>query len=287
MNFVAHALLRAASRLVSTLGRLSAGSVIFSAICCIALLPSAAAQDRRLIWSDEFNGAPGSPPDPAKWVYDLGGDGWGNQELEVYTDNRGNSHLDGQGHLVIQALQPTPGKFTSARLKTQGKFAFEYGRVEARIRIPYGQGIWPAFWMLGADIKRKGWPASGEIDIMENIGREPDTVHGTVHGAGYSGAKGIGKPFQLAAGRFADDYHIYAVEWTPERIDFLVDGQSYHTVTPASLPAGTKWVYDHPFFLILNVAVGGGWAHDPDKTSVFPQTMLVDYVRVYQREAAP
>ena len=118
---------------------------------------------------------------------------------------------------------------------------------------------------------------------MENIGREPDTVHGTVHGPGYAGDHGIGKPFQIAAGRFADDYHIYAVEWTPERIDFLVDGQSYHTVTPASLPAGTKWVYDHPFFLILNVAVGGAWPHNPDKTSVFPQTMLVDYVRVYKR----
>jgi beta-glucanase (GH16 family) len=121
---------------------------------------------------------------------------------------------------------------------------------------------------------------------MENIGREPDTVHGTVHGPGYSGGKGIGKPFQLAAGRFADDYHIYAVEWTPERVDFLVDGQSYHTVTPASLPAGTKWVYDHPFFMILNVAVGGGWPGNPDKTTGFPQTMLVDYVRVYEREAA-
>jgi len=204
-------------------------------ICAIALLPSAGvAQDRQLIWSDEFNGAPGSPPDAAKWVYDLGGGGWGNQEMEVYTDSRANSYLDGQGHLVIRALEATPGKFTSARLKTQGKFAFEYGRVEARIRIPYGQGIWPAFWMLGADMQRKGWPACGEIDIMENIGREPDTVHATVHGPGYSGAHGIGAPFQIAAGRFADDYHVYAAEWTPDRIDFLVDGHSYHTVTPAS-----------------------------------------------------
>ncbi|MGC9947461.1 MAG: glycoside hydrolase family 16 protein [Bryobacteraceae bacterium] len=251
-------------------------------ICSIAVLASAA-EDRRLIWSDEFNGAPGSPPDPTKWVYDLGGSGWGNHELEVYTDNRGNAHLDGQGHLAIRALQATPGKFTSARLKTQSKFAFEYGRAEARIRIPYGQGIWPAFWMLGADMKRKGWPTCGEIDIMENIGREPDTVHGTVHGPGYSGGKSIGKPFQSAAGRFADDYHIYAVEWMPERIDFLVDGQTYQTVTPASLPAGTKWVYDHPFFLILNVAIGGRWPGNPDATTEFPQTMLVDYVRVYAR----
>jgi beta-glucanase (GH16 family) len=277
---VAHALLRAASPLVGTPRWRRLQPVIF---CCLVLLPSVMAQDRQLIWSDEFNGAAGSPPDPAKWVYDLGGNGWGNHELEVYTDNRANSYLDGEGHLAIQAVQAAPGKFTSARLKTQGKFAFEYGRAEARIRIPYGQGIWPAFWMLGTDTRRKGWPACGEIDIMENIGREPDTVHGTIHGPGYSGAHSIGKPFQIAAGRFADDYHIYAVEWTPERIDFLVDGQTYYTVTPASLPAGTKWVYDHPFFLILNVAVGGQWPHNPDETSVFPQTMLVDYVRVYGR----
>jgi beta-glucanase (GH16 family) len=256
------------------------------ACCCLALSPVASAQDRQIIWSDEFDGAPGSPPDPAKWVYDLGGGGWGNQELEVYTDNRGNSHLDGQGHLVIQAVEATPGKFTSARLKTLGKFDFKYGRVEARIRIPYGQGIWPAFWMLGADIASKEWPGCGEIDIMENIGREPDTVHGTVHGPGYSGSRAISKPFQIAAGRFAGDYHIYAVEWAPERIDFQVDGRTYSTVTPASLPAGSKWVYDHPFFLLLNVAVGGDWPHDPDKTTVFPQTMLVDYVRVYKREGA-
>jgi beta-glucanase (GH16 family) len=253
------------------------------ATLALFLLPAAlAAQTTNLVWSDEFNGPPGAPPDPAKWVYDLGSKGWGNKELEIYTDNRGNAYLDGQGHLVIQALQAAPGKFTSARLKTQGKFSFTYGRVEARIRIPYGQGIWPAFWMLGDDEKTIGWPACGEIDIMENIGREPDTVHGTVHGPGYSAAKAIGKPLSLTGKRFADDYHIYAVEWTPERIDFQVDGKSYHTVTPASLPAGAKWVYDHPFFLLLNVAVGGKWPGNPDGTTVFPQKMLVDYVRVYE-----
>ena len=250
----------------------------------IALAGAAAAQDRKLIWSDEFNGAPGSPPDPTKWVYELGGGGWGNHELEVYTDSRANSHLDGEGHLVIRALEATEGKFTSARLTTKGKFDVTYGRVEARIRIPYGQGIWPAFWMLGADAKDKGWPACGEIDVMENIGREPDTVHGTVHGPGYSGGKAIGKAYQMASGRFADDYHVYAVDWTPERLEFQVDGQTFHTLTPASLPAGGKWVFDHPFFIILNVAVGGVWPGNPDKTSEFPQTMLVDYVRVYASE---
>jgi beta-glucanase (GH16 family) len=254
--------------------------VVFAILFCVP----AAAQEGKPAWSDEFDGPAGAAPDPAKWVYDLGAGGWGNKELESYTDSRANSYLDGEGHLVIKALRTAPGKFTSARLKTQGKFSFTYGRVEARIKIPYGQGIWPAFWMLGDDIKSKGWPDGGEIDIMENIGREPDMIHGTVHGPGYSGAHGIGKEFQIASGRFADDYHVYAIEWTPDRIAFLVDGKTYHTVTPASLPAGAKWVYGHPFHLILNVAVGGEWPHDPDSTSVFPQEMLVDYVRVYESQ---
>lgn len=252
-------------------------------LCLLTTLPLCA-QDRRLTWSDEFDGPAGAAPDPAKWVYDLGSRGWGNHELEKYTDSRSNSYLDGEGHLVIEALEPTPHKYTSARLKTQGKFTITYGRVEARIRIPYGQGIWPAFWMLGDDIQAKGWPNCGEIDIMENIGKEPDTIHGTVHGPGYSGAKAIGKPFALASGRFADDYHIYAVEWSPARIEFLMDGQSYHVVNPAMLPNNAKWVYDHAFFIILNVAVGGEWPGNPDETSVFPQKMLVDYVRVYDRQ---
>jgi serine/threonine-protein kinase len=254
---------------------------VLACLLVFSCVSGLSAQDRQLVWSDEFSGAPGSPPDSTKWVYDLGANGWGNHELEAYTNSRANSYLDGQGHLVIRALEATPGKFTSARLKTLGRFSFKYGRAEARIRIPYGQGIWPAFWMLGDDIEAKGWPTCGEIDIMENIGREPDTVHGTVHGPGYSGDKAIGKPSQVAAGRFADDYHVYAVEWSPDRIDFLVDDRSYHTVTPASLPEGAKWVYDHPFFLLLNLAIGGDWPHNPDNTTVFPQTMLVDYVRVY------
>ena len=258
-----------------------------AAICLIALLPaSAAPRPWRMVWSDEFNGPPGSPPDPSKWVLDLGGGGWGNQELEVYTDSRSNSYLDGQGNLVMQALQPSTGQFTSARLKTEGKFSMQFGRVEARIKIPYGQGIWPAFWMLGNDFA-SGWPGCGEIDIMENIGREPGAVHGTLHGPGYSGADAIGKAFNLASGRFTDDYHVYAVEWSAARIDFFVDENNYLTVTPASLPSGAKWVYSHPFYIILNVAVGGSWPGNPDATSVFPQKMLVDYVRVYKRRTIP
>jgi beta-glucanase (GH16 family) len=253
----------------------------------------ASARDKRhgwtLAWSDEFNQPNGSAPDPAKWEYALGGGGWGNQELETYTDRRENSQIR-DGKLVITARKESfTGKdgiardYTSARLTTNGKFAQTYGRFEARIKIPYGQGTWPAFWLLGDDIAKVGWPECGEIDIMENIGREPKIVHGTIHGPGYSGDSGIGAPYPTKKGRFADKFHVYAVEWEPEVIRFYVDGHLYNTITPAKLPAGKRWAYDHPFFIILNVAVGGSWPGDPDKTSTFPQAMQVDYVRVYKR----
>jgi beta-glucanase (GH16 family) len=154
--------------------------------------------------------------------------------------------------------------------------------------VPSGQGIWPAFWMLGNDIGAVSWPACGEIDIMENIGREPTTVHGTVHGPGYSGAAGIGAAYGLPDGApFADDFHVFAIEWEPQAIRWYVDGALYHTLTPAALPAGARWAFDHPFFMLLNVAVGGNWPGNPDATTVFPQRMLVDYVRVYRAVAAP
>jgi beta-glucanase (GH16 family) len=159
--------------------------------------------------------------------------------------------------------------------------AHAYGRFEARIRIPRGQGLWPAFWMLGANIGSVGWPQCGEIDIMENIGREPAIVHGTAHGPGYSGGNGIGAPDTLSQGAFADDFHVYAVSWQPQEVVWSVDGHVYHRLTPANLPAGTQWVYNQPFFLLLNVAVGGSWPGDPDSTTTFPQHMVVDYVRVY------
>jgi len=255
-----------------------------AALLFLSLLPAAPAGAASpywtLVWSDEFDGPAGSAPDTTKWMHDLGASGWGNQELENYTDSRDNSYLDGSGNLVIEARQPSPGHYTSARLKTQTKFAVEYGKIEARIKLPAGQGIWPAFWMLGAG---GGWPQSGEIDIMENIGREPAIVHGTVHGPGYSGGKGITESYTLPDNqRFAADYHVFAAEWSQNSIQFFVDGHLYHTVTPASLPKDTTWVFDHPFFLLLNVAVGGSWPGDPDATSSFPQKMLVDYVRVYQ-----
>lgn len=245
-----------------------------------------------LVWSDEFDGAAGSSFDATKWVAEVGGDGWGNQEREYYTTRRENIALDGSGHLVITArAEPAPTslscwygscRFTSARIKTKGLFAQAYGRFEARIRIPRGQGLWPAFWMLGENIDAVGWPQSGEIDIMENIGREPHVVHGTMHGPGYSGAGGIGGPDTLASAAYADDFHTYAVEWTPGLIRWFVDGAQYFQVTPASIPTTAKWVFDHPFFLLLNVAVGGGWPNDPDATTTFPQQMVVDYVRVYK-----
>lgn len=203
--------------------------------------------------------------------------------MEDYTDTRDNSHLDGAGNLVIEARQPSPGKYTSARLKTRGKFAAEYGKIEARIQLPAGQGIWPAFWMLGDDIGAVGWPRCGEIDIMENIGPEPSINHATVHGPGYSNSHGISQSFTLPAGqRFADDFHVFSIEWSPKEVQFFVDAQPYHTVTPASLPPGAVWVFNHRFFLLLNVAVGGAWPGSPDASTVFPQKMLVDYVRVYQ-----
>jgi beta-glucanase (GH16 family) len=249
---------------------------------------SAAAPAWKLVWSDEFNGPSGSAVDASKWVSETGGGGWGNNELESYTARLDNAFQQ-DGNLVIKAQREKytgadgiARNYTSARLKTQGKFSQTYGRFEARIKIPRGQGIWPAFWMLGIDVDKPGWPDCGEIDIMENIGKEPTQVHGTIHGPGYSGANGIGSPYALPGGeRFADGFHIFSVEWEPNAIRFLVDDHLYATRTPAELPKGAKWVYDHPFFLLLNVAVGGGWPGNPDETTVFPQTMLVDYVRVY------
>ena len=246
-----------------------------------------------LAWSDEFDGAAGTPVDGTKWVADTGGHGWGNQELEHYTTSTENASLDGAGRLVITAralpadspLRCWYGtcRYTSARLKTKGKFEPAYGRIEARIRVPRGQGLWPAFWMLGANIDAVDWPRSGEIDVMENIGKEPAMVHGTLHGPGYSADKGISGSSSLATGAFADDFHIYTVEWTPGQVRWLLDEREYHRATPANLPSGAAWVFDHPFFLLLNVAVGGGWPGNPDATSTFPQQMLVDYVRVYRQ----
>jgi len=255
-----------------------------------------AARERgeKLTFRDEFNRASETPVDPTKWTAEIGGYGWGNEELQYYTDDIENAYHDGAGSLVIKTIKKDlpPSfscwygqcKYTSARLITKGKFDQKYGRFEARIKIPRGQGMWSAFWMLGNNIDKVGWANCGEIDIMENIGREPSTVYGTIHGPGYLGANGIGAPFNLPnEQKFADDFHIYATEWTENKISFYVDGNLSKTIVPKDLPAGKKWVYDHPFFMILNLAIGGKWGGAPDETTVFPQTMMIDYVRVYRR----
>ncbi|CAG0937099.1 beta-glucosidase [Thermoflexales bacterium] len=258
-----------------------------------------------LAWSDEFSGTLGAAPNPANWKYDIGvgadGNGWGNNEWEYYTDSRDNSALDGNGNLVIKAITNTNSAYTctgstptppggqcyatSARLLSADKQEFAYGRVEARLKIPKGQGIWPAFWMLGNDIfTTNPWPASGEIDIMENIGKvgEQTKVYGTIHGPGYSGGSGIGSSYNVTPTVLADDFHIFAIEWEPTQIRWYLDGFNYFTVTEQMIPAGTDWVFDHPFFIIMNIAVGGNWPGYPDATTLLPQTMTVDYVRVYQ-----
>ncbi|MEM7112806.1 MAG: glycoside hydrolase family 16 protein [Chloroflexota bacterium] len=230
-----------------------------------------------LVWSDEFDG---DEINLENWTYDLGGHGWGNNEWQVYTKRPDNARIE-DGMLVIEARneQYQGRKYTSARLKTEDLQAFQNGRFEARIKVPEGQGIWPAFWMLGDNFKARGWPFAGEIDIMENIGREPRTVHGTLHGPGYSGGNNVGKAHHIA-GKFTDNFHVFAIEWEGEEIRWYVDDDHYFTLTPDDVPG--DWVYDHPFFFILNVAVGGNWPGYPNDSTEFPQQMLVDYVRVYQ-----
>lgn len=266
--------------------------------CCVVLFSTLALHSQEpawsLVWADEFDQADGTAPSGSRWTYDLGGDGWGNNELQTYTNRRTNSWVE-NGRLIITARKERftgadnrARDYTSARLKTQGRFSWTYGRFEARMKLPRGQGIWPAFWMLGTNAPSVGWPECGEIDIMENIGREPRTVHGTVHGPGYSGGNGIGHGTALPTNAvFADDFHLYAVEWTTNRIRWSVDNQTFFTVTPSSLPAGTTWVFTAPQFLILNLAVGGSWPGNPDATTVFPQRYEIEYVRVYAATNAP
>ncbi|MFD9380662.1 ricin-type beta-trefoil lectin domain protein [Streptomyces sp. NPDC059999] len=239
-------------------------------------------------FSDTFDGPAGTAPDPAKWQTETG-DNVNNHERQYYTAGNANAALDGQGHLVITARRENPANYscwygrcayTSARLNTAGRFTQTYGHVEARLKVPRGQGMWPAFWMLGNDIGQVGWPASGEIDVMENVGFEPSTVHGTLHGPGYSGSGGIGAAHTLPGGQaFADAFHTFAVDWAPDSVTWSVDGTVYQRRTPADL-GGRAWAFNKPFFLILNLAVGGYWPGDPDAGTTFPQQLVVDHVRV-------
>lgn len=249
-----------------------------------------------LAWSDDFDGPAGTPPDAAFWDYDVGGSGWGNDELQFYTSRPENVALDGKGHLAIVARKETyQGRsYTSARINTQGKFEQALGRWEARIKLPAGQGIWPAFWLLGASFPVVGWPACGEIDIMEARGQAPGTVNGTLHATGYSGGSSLTAQYNCQVAPtcatppctptcpFDTDFHVYAVEVEANRISFEVDGSVYRVVKQDLLPLRASWPFAGSFFGILNVAVGGAYVGAPDVSTVFPQTMLVDYVRYYQ-----
>jgi beta-glucanase (GH16 family) len=273
-------------------------------LCLLAVRPAraAAAAGWSLAWSDEFDGPAGAPPDPAKWRYDVGDDGWGNQELEDYCAAGSsaapcdpkvpNAAQDGRGHLVISAVKNADGRWTSARLNTKGLAEFQYGRVEARMRLPAAAGLWPAFWMLGVDVSSAGWPSCGEIDMMENVpanvpnGLGADTIKSTVHGPGYSGVNGVGKTLMFPDGsRVDDEYHVYGAIWSPGKVAFYVDDwtKPFFVLTKKDLPKGKRWVYDHKFFLIMNLAVGGSWPKNPDDSTPNPAKMLVDYVRVYRR----
>ncbi len=237
-----------------------------------------------LIWSDEFEGAAGSAISTDKWNYDLGTgqNGWGNNELQTYTQSSQNVALDGSGNLVITARKDQFGNYTSARIKTQGKFTQQYGRIEARIKTPTGSGIWPAFWMLGSNIDSVTWPQCGEIDIMEQKGKFSNITYGSIHGPGYSGGEAITTPYALQNNRFDTDFYVYAIEWSENRIDFFVNDYLYKRITTSDVPG--EWVYNQPFFMILNVAVGGNFGGPPNDFTPFPCSMTVDYVRVYEEK---
>jgi beta-glucanase (GH16 family) len=252
-------------------------------------VPRAGAATPTLVWHDEFNQPVGSGPDTTKWTYDIGvGDpaGWGNNELESYTDSRSNSVIvadpdatDGKALAII--AQSSNGSYTSARLNTETTYSFQYGRLEARARVPTGVGLWPAFWTLGSNITTVPWPGCGEIDVMEWIGSEAAQVDGSLHAIGYPGSGLTASSVLPGNASYSDAYHVFAVDWYPGEIVFSVDGVVYEDQKEADLPAGYQWPFVQPFFILLNLAVGGNFPGPPDSSTTFPQTYLVDYVRVY------
>ena len=261
-------------------------AALFLTAAVTALTISACSNDSdpwELVWSDDFTG---SEVDTSYWKFEIGDGcpnlcGWGNNELQYY---RAENAAVSDGILTITAKEESFGgrEYTSARMITMNKIDWTYGRFEARIKLPVGQGLWPAFWLLGSDIDSAGWPQCGEIDIMEYLGQEQNKVHGTVHGPGYSGANGVGGSYTLPSGRFDTDFHVFAVEWEPNRITWLVDEVRYQTLTPDNVPG--EWVYDHPFFIIVNMAIGGYWPGPPDAGTAFPQTLQVDWINVYSKK---
>ena len=245
----------------------------------------------QLVWEDEFDG---EVLDMEKWSYELGDGceisvnlcGWGNNELQYYTEREENISVE-DGFLTITAHEEDfeGSEYTSARIRTFNKGDWQFGRIEIRAKLPQGQGIWPAIWMLPTDENFGGWPQSGEIDIMELVGHEPETVHGTIHfGEVWPNNKYSGKDYSLDSGIFADNYHVFSIEWEEDRIQFFVDGNRFFTVTPSTVSEQTTkpYPFNERFHMILNIAVGGNWPGNPDSTTEFPQTMSVDYVRVYQ-----
>lgn len=260
--------------------------VVFVISSCSTDETQTVAQFNELVIADEFDidGA----PDSTLWSFDIGtgegteaGQGWGNNELQYYTDRTENVTVQ-NGVLIISAKKESyeGASYTSAKLLTKGKFDQAYGRFEARIRLPYGQGLWPAFWLLGANIDEVKWPNCGEIDIMENRGQEPTITNGTLHGPGYSGGLAITKSYNLVNDRFDTGFHVFGIEWGPKYINFYVDDVLYNQITPDDVTG--EWVFDQPFYIIINLAVGGSFVGSPDSETSFPQTMLVDYVRVYK-----
>jgi beta-glucanase (GH16 family) len=238
----------------------------------------------KLAWRDEFDRPRGAVPDPSKWTSNVGGEGWGNHQLEYNTNNQ-NAYHDGQGNLVLEARKGNPAgyhcwygpcQYTSAHITTRGHFSFTYGLLEARIKIPYDQGIWTSFWLLGSNYKTVGWPACGEIDVMENVSPESATIYGSVHGP-----ENFSSSYKLQHGAFADNFHIFALEWNADHLYFFVDGDNYAVLPRTTLKKQAHWVYDHPFDIILNLAVGGNWPGNPSSTTKFPQRLYVSYMRLY------
>ncbi len=228
-------------------------------------------------WTETFEGTAGSPPNRSLWTYERGGGGWGLHQDQIYTDSVANAVHTGDGQLAITA-RSEGGRITSARLITQHRFVMRYGHIEARIKVPGGRGTWPAFWMLGENLPEVGWPDCGEIDIMEHVGGDPDTVHGTLHGPGYSGLEdGIGESYDTGLD-LSHDFHRYAVRWTTNEFSWWFNDHPYLRLNPGDVPG--PWPFDQPFFLLLNLAIGGDWPGNADDRPDLPATMLVDWITV-------
>lgn len=256
-------------------------------ICLIGLATLTFGQKykkKHLIWADEFKGT--GLPDDTKWSFDTQGNatGWGNNEKQFYTTEKPSNAYVKKGylHIVAKKEKRESKDYTSARLITSKKFSFIYGRIDVRAKLPQGRGTWPAIWMLGENIGTKGWPECGEIDIMEHVGYEPDSLYGTVHTEAYNHVRGtqMGKAIYLPEPY--SKFHVYSVDWNKDRINFLLDGKVYHTFRN-DYKSEAEWPFDHPFYIILNLAVGGNWGgKNGIDDSIFPQTFVIDYVRVYQ-----